>query len=527
MPLLRHERRRSMTETYARADGMEPMPDLAELLFDGEPIPLATGRPLSPFPTEALPQIVKNMVEAAAAALQVDVGATATSALTSMAAACGGRVFIQIKPGWVEPTNLYTVTVADPGERKSSTQEVMMTGLVEAELALDAEGEDERHRLTYQHDVAEKAFEKAKIAAGRAEAGKDRELALDLVKQEHDRLLELVIPAQPQIVFGDLTPEATAMALQDQGGKVAVITAEGGLFGTVAGRYSGGQVNVDVFTQGYSGEAVRVKRVGREDVKVPRACITLGLMVQPEVMREVGGNKALTGRGLVDRFLFCEPKSLVGHRDSRSTPIPTNVKTSYDHLIKTLVLMLNRASEPITLTLSTEAQDLFYDVMDVMENEMRPEGDCHEIRGWAAKHAGRIGRIAALLHMVDSGADTRVVSAATIMAATQIGRYYLIHALRAYSQMQLDGDTQDAVYLLTRLRQHFAGDAGDTITEREIQRLCQKFKTKEELVPALNRLEDNGWIFPESVKTDGPGRPPSPIFTPHPKLRPKSRLVAV
>ena len=50
-----------MTETYARADGMEPMPDLAELLFDGEPIPLATGRPLSPFPTEALPQIVKNM----------------------------------------------------------------------------------------------------------------------------------------------------------------------------------------------------------------------------------------------------------------------------------------------------------------------------------------------------------------------------------------------------------------------------------------------------------------------------------
>jgi replicative DNA helicase len=84
-----------------------------------DPVPLAFGSPLIRFPTNALPPIVANMVKAAATSLQVDVGATATSALTSMAAACGGRVFVQLKPGWVEPTNLYTVTVADPGERKS------------------------------------------------------------------------------------------------------------------------------------------------------------------------------------------------------------------------------------------------------------------------------------------------------------------------------------------------------------------------------------------------------------------------
>jgi replicative DNA helicase len=276
-----------------------------------DPVPLAVGLPLALFPIIVLPPIVRDMVRAAATSLQVDLGATATSGLTTLAAVCGGRVFIQLKPDWVEPTNLYTVTVADPGERKSATQQVMVAGLIEAEAALDADGEVDRRRLASEHDVAEKALEKAKVAAGKATAGRDRELALDLVKQESDMLQTFVVPTQPQIVFGDLTPEATAMALQDQGGKLAVITAEGGLFGTVAGRYSGGQVNVDVFTQGYSGETVRVKRVGRDAVDVPRACITLGLMVQPEVMREVGGNKALTGRGLLDRFLFCEPKSLV------------------------------------------------------------------------------------------------------------------------------------------------------------------------------------------------------------------------
>jgi replicative DNA helicase len=499
-----------------------------------EPVPLTVGAPLIPFPTDALPPLVKAMVEAAAAGLQVDVGATATSALTSMAGACGGRVFVELKPGWVEPTNLYTATIADPGERKSSTQDVMVTGLVEAERSLDVDGEADRHRLTYQRDVAEKAFEKSKVAAGRAKAGTDRDLALDLVKQEHERLVAIVVPAQPQIVFGDLTPEATAMALQDQGGKIAVVTAEGGLFGTIAGRYSGGQANTDVFTQGYSGEAIRVKRVGRDDVNVPRACITLGLMVQPEVVREVGSNKALTGRGLVDRFLFCEPRSLVGHRNSRSTSIPGEVKTSYDRRIKELVLNLEKHLEhrgdPITLTLSDRAQETFYDVMDAMEKQMAPVGDCHEIRGWAAKHAGRIGRIAALLHMVEGGEDNSVISEETIISAAHIGRYYMVHALRAYSEMKADSDTQDAVYLLTRLRQHFSqDDAGDTITERDIHRLCQKFKTKDELVPALNRLEDNGWIFPGDVAKSSAqgGRPPSREFTPHPKLRSKPRLVAV
>jgi replicative DNA helicase len=496
-----------------------------------EPIPLAVDLPFALFPTLTLPPIVRAMVRAAATSLQVDVGATATSALTSMAAACGGRVFIRLKPGLVEPINLYTVTVADPGERKSATQDVMTAGLKEAERRLIAEGETDRRRLGYQHDVAEKAFEKAKVAASRVKKGANRTRAFDLVEQEADELQAIIVPAQPQIVFGDLTPEATAVALQDQNGKLAVIAAEGGLFGTIAGRYSGGRVNVDVFTQGYSGEAVRVKRVGRDDIYVPQACITLGLMVQPEVMREVGGNKALTGRGLADRFLYCEPKSRVGYRNSRSGAIPLAVRTAYDETISALVLNLERHlelhGEPVTLSLSPKAQEKFYQVMERVEEHMRPDGECHDIRGWATKHAARIGRIAALLHMMEYGMNSIVVSEVTIMAAARIGRYYIIHALRAYSQMQLDGDTQDAVYLHDRLRLHFAReDAGDTITEREIQRLCRKFKTKNELLPALNRLVDNGWILPIDDSPDGPGRPASAKYRVHTRLLSKPRSAA-
>jgi replicative DNA helicase len=207
------------------------------------------------------------------------------------------------------------------------------------------------------------------------------------------------------------------------------------------------------------------------------------------------------------------------------------VKTPYDQTIKELVLSLERHmephGEPVTLSLSAEAQESFYGVMDAVEKEMSPDGDCDEIRGWATKHPARIGRIAGLLHMVEHGMNTTVVSLETITAAARIGAYYMIQARRAYSQVRLDSDTQDAVYVCDRLRHHFSRhDAAESITGREIQRLCRRIKTKRELRPILDRLVDNGWIFPIDDSPDGPGRPKSRRYTVHAKMLPKPGPVA-
>lgn len=45
------------------------------------------------------------------------------------------------------------------------------------------------------------------------------------------------VPVLPRLVADDVTPEAAASLLADHGGRLAIISAEGGIFDTMAGRY--------------------------------------------------------------------------------------------------------------------------------------------------------------------------------------------------------------------------------------------------------------------------------------------------
>jgi hypothetical protein len=68
------------------------------------------------------------------------------------------------------------------------------------------------------------------------------------------------VPALPRLVADDVTPEAAASLLAEQGGRLAVLSAEGGIFATMAGRYSGGVPSLEVFLKGHAGDLLRVDR---------------------------------------------------------------------------------------------------------------------------------------------------------------------------------------------------------------------------------------------------------------------------
>ena len=46
------------------------------------------------------------------------------------------------------------------------------------------------------------------------------------------------VPVRPQLVADDVTPEKLEVMLAEQGGRMAVLSSEGGVFGMMAGRYS-------------------------------------------------------------------------------------------------------------------------------------------------------------------------------------------------------------------------------------------------------------------------------------------------
>jgi hypothetical protein len=49
------------------------------------------------------------------------------------------------------------------------------------------------------------------------------------------------------------------------GGRMAIISAEGGLFDILAGRYSNGVPALDVWLKGHAGDPLRIDRKGRRN----------------------------------------------------------------------------------------------------------------------------------------------------------------------------------------------------------------------------------------------------------------------
>ncbi len=89
----------------------------------------------------------------------------------------------------------------------------------------------------------------------------------------------ITVPVIPWLIADDVTSEAAASLMAEQGGRLAVLSAEGGIFATIARRYSQGTANLDVFLKGWSGDMLRVDRKSREPEYIAAPALTLGLCV--------------------------------------------------------------------------------------------------------------------------------------------------------------------------------------------------------------------------------------------------------
>ena len=90
-----------------------------EAMFKSDPKPLE-GVDLTPFPIDCLPSIVGNYVRAVSETTQTAPEMGGVLALGALAITRQGKDRVQVKPDYGEQLSLFTVAIADPGERKSS-----------------------------------------------------------------------------------------------------------------------------------------------------------------------------------------------------------------------------------------------------------------------------------------------------------------------------------------------------------------------------------------------------------------------
>jgi hypothetical protein len=348
-----------------------------------------------------------------------------------------------------------------------------------------------------------------KAAKGKAEAEELKRIAEEIASYKELRPMKLYVD--------DITTEKLTSVLADNDGRAAILSTEGGIFDTLAGAYSK-SVNIDVMLKGYSGDSIRVDRIGRDSESIMNPTLTVLLMVQPSVLSGIMQNDKFRGRGLTARFLYCIPASFVGKRKYRSKPVPEEVYREYEMCIRNL---LEDESNGEFIDLSKDADATIAKFSEKLEPELNTT--YADISDWAGKLVGNIQRIAALLCRASiyrsqdflEVSDPLFVDGETMDKAIRIGEYFLAHAQAAFELMGADTVIRQCRKVVIAIKENDLKE----FTRRDIMRLCRSFKKAEDIQPVLTRLVDYGYIMEKDTSGYfGKGRHPAQAYLSNPNI---------
>jgi replicative DNA helicase len=242
-------------------------------------------------------------------------------------------------------------------------------------------------------------------------------------------------------------------------------------------------------------------------------------MVQPVVVTRLVSDTEMVGRGLLSRFLFSTPPSLVGRRRTgrHLPPIPEPVADAYQQRLHALAIDLAAWTDPARLAFTPEALDILDPYEATIEHRQAPGADLAATGPWAGKLVGNILRVAGLLHLADHGPTglRHPIGPDPLHAAIAIGDYFIAHARTILAPRRTGLDNARTV--LAYLRRHQLTGFSFAELHRALSR--DRFPTKDTVQDAVDVLAEHGWIVElPAVKPAGPGRRPSPRYLVHTAL---------
>lgn len=478
---------------------------------------------LPDFPVEVLPDWLRAFVEALATATQTPADLAALLTLSVIAASCAKKVVVCVKGSYCEPVNLFTVTALPSGSRKSSVFAEATRPLEDYEQSEARRTGPEMVKARATRGITEARLKKLQERAVSA-TGKDQTKLTEEVIALATELAGIPEVAAPRLIADDCTPERLVTLLRDQGGRIAVMSPEGDVFDLMAGRYSSNKKgNFGVYLKGHAGDALYVDRIGRPMDSVKAPALTIGLAVQPDVIRGLAQNPGFRGRGLLARFLYAMPDSFLGRRDTKAPPVPIDVCAAYRSKVLALLNLPVAKDEvgdrsPHVLLLDSDAGGSMQQFEAWLEPQLSEFGELGGIADWAGKLVGAVARIAGNLHMAEFAgvpAPWRIhISKQTVEGAIRIGKVLIPHAKAAFSDMGADEVIEKAKHVLRWIKHKKL----DSFSKRELhQALRGNFRRVTELDRPLVILVNQGFIRIRTQSANaGAGRPSSPTYDVNP-----------
>lgn len=407
----------------------------------------------APYPLDALPSGIGDAVREVVDFVQCPTALAACSALSALSVSAQHLANVRRAEGLISPVSLYTLAIAESGERKTSVDKHFTSAIstwesIQAELA---SADVKRYKV--EHDSWTMQYDglKQKIK----ETAKAQKPTDSLTSQLHQLKDVEPLPLRvPRLIYGDSTPEQLGYSLAKCWPSGAVLSSEAGIvFGGSGMTGDSAMRNMALLNVLWEGGTHTIDRRTSESYKVTGARLTMGLAVQSDTVRAFFDNskQLARGTGFAARFLIACPASTQGTRFFKEPPKSFPKLSAFNARITQLldkVPMLTDVGglEPLTLDLSPEAKEVWIDFHNQVEMELRNGGEMVDARDVASKAADNVARLAALFHLYEWHSEGQI-NAEFVKAATVIVTWHLYEARRFLYQIATPSHINNAIKL--------------------------------------------------------------------------------
>lgn len=347
------------------------------------------------FPQQHFPPQLNCVTQVISCRTQAPVELIMGTCLSAMSLASQALVMFQYSDGRTSPVSLYSVVIAESGERKTAVFNQVMKPILEFEReALKAYSEQIK---MYEADSqAWKAINKSILR----QITKNEQQEEDNTS-EQERLREHYAekpepPKLPKLLYNDATYEAIVKGLSENIGSAGLVSDEGG--GVLNGRAMN---NSPLFNQLWDGGSFDIERKDHRLIIDNSRFIILILTQLNEFNNFIKkrGERTL-GNGFFARCLWSVTTSTQGKRT-----LPSGVKNDDESLekfhrrINELLTLTAKNTPPRILHFSSEAEEIFSQFRIHIENLILRDGNKHSaLPGVLSKIPENAVRLATLIH---------------------------------------------------------------------------------------------------------------------------------
>lgn len=364
-------------------------------------------------PINHLPKNMQYMVEAireCSGNIPIAIPFNSIMATVTLAAQKNIRVTLPNQPKEKPVSELY-LTIAASGERKSTSDSMVLKAIKDYEDKIHTEYENNKNKLDQTK-----------------QRGKDSD-----------------VEYKPAILINDPTIDGIINQLKTSK-SLGIFTTEGGefLFGTNM-RKENKNRTASILSRTWDGEKITYARVMRGSDHIT-GLISMHIMIQPRLADPLINDILLEDQGLLSRILPVMPVSKIGTRiieDINFLDLHKNTINSFNNRIKE---MLESKEETKIYKLSKEARSRYIDYCNQHEKRLGDTGDLCEMRSIFNKFPEHACRIAAILAYFEQQED---ISLCILNSAIAIMRFYEQEWMKITAK---DSACEDAKLLLQWLR---------------------------------------------------------------------------